>query len=184
MIRSGALRSRQAGFTLIEVLISLVLLMVGLLIAAELLMETAQLFATTSRETTERPIPLAIARLRADVQGADSASPLFTEEGDLSGVLLTGPTQAVVYYKEDTKLMRRVDRGSFEVETPEVIWENVIGWQAEVNGGVLDLRIDYMLRGAPPSPLPGMPVDRVPGYEMRTERMFFLTRGSGLGASW
>ena len=184
MIPRGAPRSRQAGFTLIEMLISLVLLMVGLLIAAELLMETAQLFATTARETTERPIPLAIARLRADVQGADSASPLFNEDGDLTGVFLARPDQAVVYYKEDTKLMRRVDRGSFEVDTPEVVWENVLAWRAEVNRGVLDLRIDYMRRGAPPSPLPGMPLDRVPVYEPWSERMFFLTRGSGLGASW
>lgn len=182
--------SGQAGFTLVEMLITLVLLLVGLMIASELLMEAAQLLATTSGEAADTPVPLAIARLRADVQGADSALPVFSEEGDLVALVFagrdaSGRERQVVYSKSEDILLRRVVRTDGSLPgSPEIVWKQVLGWRSEINGGLVDLRIDYMRRAVPRSPLPGLPVDRGPRAELRTERMFFLTRGSGLGASW
>jgi prepilin-type N-terminal cleavage/methylation domain-containing protein len=181
-------RSGQAGFTLIEMSVSLVLLFIGMMMAAELLMESAQLFATTSREANEMSVPLAIAGLRADAQGADFASAAITEEGDLAFLSFVsrdaaGREQVIRYLKNDTLLLREVNRID-GAEQPLTVWTNVTHWKCEINGGLVDLEIDYIRRALPRSPLPGLPVDRGPRAELRTERMFFLTRGRGLGSSW
>src|SRR3954471_23650575 len=101
--------SPQDGFTLVEMSIALVLLMLGLMLATQVLMETSQLFAETAGEAQDTPVPLVIARIRGDVQGAADASPLLLEDGSLGAVdMVGGPEGQVIYERRGTDLYRRV----------------------------------------------------------------------------
>ena len=71
-------RRRQAGFTIVEMMVALVLLLVGLMIAADLLDESSRLFVETAGEATDNPAPLAVARMRADIQASTSVTPLLS----------------------------------------------------------------------------------------------------------
>jgi prepilin-type N-terminal cleavage/methylation domain-containing protein len=92
------LRRRQAGFTVIEMTIALVLLLVGLMIAADLLMESSRMFVETSGEALDTPAALTDARIRNDVQGATSVTPQISRtDGSLVAVHVQGGGEDVVY---------------------------------------------------------------------------------------
>ena len=75
--------------------------MLALLLAAQLLMETSQLFAETSGEATDAPVPLVISRIRGDVQGAAGAYREVAEDGSLIAVTMVGgPGGRIVYTKQ------------------------------------------------------------------------------------
>lgn len=179
-------RSSQEGFTLVEMSIALVLLMLGLLLAAQILMETSQLFAETSGEAQDTPVPLVIARIRADVQGAAAASPVVLEDGKLGLVLVGGPEDKVIYLKQGTDLLRQVVPTAGETPGPTILWHNVIAWSCQVvpGTGLVDLQVTYRRRTVPHTPLAVMPAYRGPLTEVLTQRLYFLPRGGGLGDTW
>src|SRR4051812_40041029 len=98
----------QAGFTLIEMSVALVLLMVGLMIAADLLMETSQLFGDVAGQANDTPVPLAIARIRSDMQGASSVAIILTPTGPISRVEILRLGQQITYTKLGDALYRTV----------------------------------------------------------------------------
>ena len=77
----------QAGaYSLIS--IALLLMMVGLLLAAQLLMETSKLFAETAGEASDTPVPLVLARIRGDVQVSAAAAPVLQLDGSLGAITM------------------------------------------------------------------------------------------------
>lgn len=178
-------RSTQDGFTLVEMSIALVLLMLGLLLSAQILMETSQLFAETSGEAQDTPVPLVIARIRADVQGSAAASPVALEDGT-GLVLVGGPEDKVIYLKQGTDLLRQVVPTAGAVPAPTILWHNVVAWSCQVvpGTGLVDLQVTYRRRAVPHTPLAVMPAYRGPLTEVLTQRLYLLPRGGGLGDTW
>jgi prepilin-type N-terminal cleavage/methylation domain-containing protein len=180
-------RSGQAGFSLIEMAVSLALLLLGLAIAAQLLMETSQLFAETSGESVDTPVPLVIARIRGDVQGSVGAYPVVDpEDGKLIAVAIQGSSEQIVYRKSGPAIYRTVEPFDGSPKHTALLWREVTGWSCQQIGlkGLIQLEVTYRRRSMPATPLPTLPAIRGPVKEELTQKMFLLPRGAGLGETW
>ena len=179
-------RKRQRGFTLVEMAIALVLLIVGLLIAADLLMETAQLFAETSGESLDTPVPLVVARIRGDVQGGTGVVTVRNDDGSLQLVVVQGLGQQIIYEKRGETLERRVIVAGAPPRGAETLWRGVAAWSCRTLPGtrLVQFSVSYRRRAVARSPLPGLPADRGSKTELLTQSMFLLPRGAGLGDTW
>lgn len=178
----------QSGFTLIEISIALVLMMLGLLLAAQLLMETSKLFAETSGEATDTPVPLVLARIRGDVQGSAAAAPVLQANGSLAAITMVGgPEGEVVYTKQGTDLFRSIVPSNGDPpKPPALLWRGVTAWSCQMVAGsnLVDLQVTYLRRSLPHTPLAVLPAWRGALTEELTQRIFLLPRGGGLGTSW
>ena len=173
-------RSGAAGFTLVELLVSLFLLLLALALAAQLLVESSQMLADAAAEQVESPLPLAVARLRADIVGAAS----FTLLDDR--LLLEGhPAGTVLYEMTGDELRRIVVDAAGEPLGESVLLRGVAGWRcSEAGPRLLAVAIRYRRRAVRPSPLPVLPAHRGASSEERTETLLLAPRGAGLGGSW
>ncbi|HSS77546.1 MAG TPA: prepilin-type N-terminal cleavage/methylation domain-containing protein [Thermoanaerobaculia bacterium] len=178
----------QSGFTLIEISIALLLLMLGLMLAAQLLMETSKLFAETSGEASDTPVPLVLARIRGDVQGSAAAAPVLLMDGSLAAITMVGgPDGEIVYAKQGTDLFRSIVPATGEPPGPPVLlWRGVTAWSCQVVPGtnLVDLQVTYRRRSVPHTPLAVLPAYRGSLTEELTQRMYLLPRGGGLGDTW
>jgi prepilin-type N-terminal cleavage/methylation domain-containing protein len=178
--------ARQGGFTLVELLISLVLLVLALTLAAQLLLEASKLFAETSGEALDTPVPLAIARIRGDIQGATRVVPMLDKEGVLVQVAIQGYDGQIFYSKEGDTLYRTFVPRDEMPQDPAPLWRGVKTWSCARLPGtrLIDLEVLYTRRSTARTPLPTLPVDRGPLEETLTQRMFLLYRGGGMGGTW
>jgi prepilin-type N-terminal cleavage/methylation domain-containing protein len=176
-----------AGFTLIELTISLAILLFALALAAQILMETAQLFADSERQNRATSAPEAISRLRGDVLGATTFSITLHHDGTMDRLFLFGhPEGTVAYELLGGQLVRSVIAGSAPPSPGTPLWQGVTGWTARAlpaGGPLLDVEIDYLEPRAPRllALLPGV---GPPLILPRTQRLFLLPRGAGLGGGW
>ncbi|HET9209733.1 MAG TPA: prepilin-type N-terminal cleavage/methylation domain-containing protein [Thermoanaerobaculia bacterium] len=178
----SSLGRRQAGFTIIEMMIALVLLLVGLLIAADLLTESSRMFVETSGEALDTPAPLADARIRADVQGATSVAPVLSPlDGKLAAILVAGGGQEIVYQKTGDTIYRVINVPGGPPQTPVTLWRGVTDWKCEGGGqgSPALLTVTYTRRSTPHTPLPVLPAYRGPLQEEVTEVLYILPRGNG-----
>jgi prepilin-type N-terminal cleavage/methylation domain-containing protein len=173
---------RQAGFTIIEMTIALVLLLVGLLIAADLMMESSRLFVETSGEALDNPAPLAAARIRADIQGSTSVTPQYSliDTNKLDSVHIRGGGQEIVYQKTGDAIYRVVSVAGLP-EDPVILWRGVKDWSCDPGstGAPAFLKVTYLRRSTPHTPLPVLPAYRGPLTEEVTEALYVLPRGNG-----
>ena len=176
-------KRRQAGFTIVEMMVALVLLLVGLMIAADLLDESSRLFVETAGETLDNPAPLAAARMRADIQNATSVTPQFSPlDGTLDSVYVLGGGQKIVYQKTGDTIYRTVYPSPGDPpQDPGELWRGVTFWSCDPGGmdSPAILTIAYTRRTTPHTPLPVMPVYRGPLQEEAKEVLYVLPRGNG-----
>jgi prepilin-type N-terminal cleavage/methylation domain-containing protein len=177
-------RRGQRGFTVVELSISLLILLLALALAADLFLETSKLLAYTSGEALDAPVPLVIARIRADVQGSVGVVPVLTEDGALEAILVQELDRRIVYEKRGDALYRRIVPASGGPPSePQLLWPAVSGWSCRIVGAnLVHLEVTYRRRAVPRSPLPTL--DRGPATEELTQKMFLLPRGAGLGETW
>ncbi len=169
------------GFTLVEVLIALVLLILALALAAQLLEESAQRLAAVQGEATEPPADLLLARLRGDVRAAASLAVLPDGALRLDG----HPAGTVVYRRLGSELRREVYGADGELAAATPAWRNVVGFaSAALSDRLAAVAVRYRRRKLGRSPLPGLPVDRGPAWEERSESLVAAARGAGLGPGW
>lgn len=186
-------RSAEAGFTLPELLITLALMMLVLTLAAGLLLESSRLLVETAGEQKDAPVPLLLARIRGDVLGASSFVTTMAEDGESPRLLLVGHPQGTIQYERvDGDLRRGVVVGG-RLEHEAVVWQGLVSWSCsrvpvvdleEQRPDVLRLDFVYQRRSTPRTPLPILPAFRGPVEETRTETLFLVPRGNGLGTSW
>jgi prepilin-type N-terminal cleavage/methylation domain-containing protein len=170
----------QAGFTLVELLVSLVITMLALALAAQVLMESSQMLVDAAAEQADAPMPLVVARLRGDVRAAAS----FQVVG--STLLLEGhPAGAVVYERVGEELRRTVLDGSGGVLGSAPALRGVTGWSCFPAGpGLLGVNLVHRRSALRRGPLPALPARRGPKQEERSELFLVAPRGSGLGERW
>ena len=178
---------REAGFTLIELVLAMALFLLGLALATQILMETAQLFAETSGEALDTPVPLVLARIRADVQGAVSVFPIEDPDGELVTLAIQGFGRQIFYQKQDEALYRTVVPASGPPKKPTLLWRDVTAWKCKMLGpnlNLVNLEVTYRRRSVPRTPLPRLPAFRGSLTEELTQKMYLLPRGAGLGSTW
>ena len=177
------MNNRQAGFTLVELLISLLVMSVALALAAQVMMEAAQMLTDAAAEQADAPMPLVAARLRGDVRAAAGFEVLPGLEGP--ALFLEGhPAGLVVYQKVGDELLRTVldETGEVLGETPAL--RGVTSWScAPIAPGLVAVNLSHR-RSAIRGPLPALPGNRGPRSEERTESFLVAPRGGGLGFSW
>jgi type II secretory pathway pseudopilin PulG len=174
-----------AGFTIVELLFSLLVIGFALALAAQLLMETSQMMVDVAGEQTETSLPLARARLRADVQACRQAQ-VVPEDGRFELWLLGHPAGTVRYRKVGRELLRDVSTspGVWTAET--VALRNVQGWSALPASalGLVAVEIHTLRRAVRRSSLPAVPGTGAPGDQERVETLVAVPRGGGLGWGW
>lgn len=184
-MRPGS-RRRQSGFTLIEMLVTLVLVGFGLALAAQLLMETSQMMVDAAGEQTETALPLARARLRADIQACQTAQVVPGPGGRIAELWLLGrPAGPMRYRKVGRDLVREIasSGGAWDRQTP--VLRNVRSWDVlPLPGGMVVIEIHLLRRTIRRSPLPTVPGTRGPLEEERVETLVVSPRGGGLGLGW
>lgn len=164
----------------------MVLLVLALAIAAQLLLEASKLFAETSGEALDTPVPLAIARIRNDIQRAIRVAPVRDREGALVQVAIQGYAGQIFYSKEGNTLYRTFVPRDEMPQDPAPLWRGVKAWNCDRIPGtrLIDLEVIYTRRSTARTPLPILPIDRGPLTETLTQRMFLLYRGGGMGGTW
>lgn len=123
-MRRGRPRA-EAGFTLIELTVAMVLMIVALLLATDVLMESHTIFAEVARDLREPPLTQIVGRLRADVQAARSASGVPGLGGRLD-LTITG-VGVVRYGLVEGQLLRTVFRPGIATSSAPILYD-VTSW--------------------------------------------------------
>ena len=178
-------RTSEGGFTLVELLISLLIIGFALAVAAQVLMETSQMMVDAAAEQTETALPLARARLRADIQACRQAMVVPEIGGRFELWLLGHPAGTVRYRKAGRELRRDLAAGSGLWEGETVLLRNVEGWGVlPVAPGLVGLEFRTLRRGIRRSPLPALPGRGRPGDEALVETLVTMPRGGGRDEGW
>jgi len=175
----------QAGFTLVELLVSLVITMLALALAAQVLMESSQMLVDAAAEQADAPMPLVVARLRGDVRAAASFQIIAGLNGEPALLLEGHPAGAVVYERVGEQLRRTVLDGSGDVLGSATALRGVTGWSCLPAGpGLLAVTLAHRRSALRRGPLPALPGQRGAKQTERSELFLVAPRVSGLGESW
>lgn len=176
--------NRQAGFTLVELLISLVVMALALALAAQVMMEGAQMLTDAAAEQADAPMPLVAIRLRSDIRAAAGAEVLPGLEGP--ALFLPGhPAGLVVYQKVGDELRRTVVDETGKVRGSAPALRGVTAWTcAAIPPGLVAVTLSHRRSAIRGGPLPALPGRRGPRSEERTETFLVAPRGAGLGSGW
>ncbi len=150
---------RAAGFSIVELLVALVILLIGLAIAAEIGVRARALLARSVRDGLRPPIAAVLGLLRTDVQGAErfdaptSPDPLlgWTEED----LVLRGAAGTVFYRIESgikSRLLERVVLNAAGEETGRLaLVRDGANWRwRSIDPGLVEISIGYLAEpGAP-----------------------------------
>jgi prepilin-type N-terminal cleavage/methylation domain-containing protein len=178
-------RRRQSGFTLVELLISLLIVSLALGFASRLLMEVAVIFADSAADTAGDSMPLALGRLRSDARAARSFEVLADPAGDPMLLLSGHPAGDLLYERQGTVLLRsRLDPGGAVLDQG-VAARGVLGWDCRALApGLLEIAVTYRHRIPRTGSPVGLPGQRGPGTAPVSETFTVAPRGAGLGEGW
>lgn len=171
------------GFTLVELLIAATLLLLVLLLAGQVLLESQRMLLRTAAELESGPSELAVALLHSDLQSAGpvaiAPSPWTAAALELHG----HPDGRVVWELRDSRLVRVIrDAGGEEVER-RVVLQQVASWRwRALLPRLVDVHFGLEQRQAPRGPaiLARRPATRT---VLREERLRVALRGAG-GLAW
>jgi prepilin-type N-terminal cleavage/methylation domain-containing protein len=181
---------QQGGFTLVEVLVSLLVLLVVTAVAAQLLTESAQTFADIAGEQLDPIVPTALNLIRADVEQASSVVPSAAAPLPCGVLVALGGPLGTVSYTFDGKTLRRtVIDAAGKVLWDTTLLRQVTNWtcQAQVSATgavVVQLSLTYNRRALCHTPLTVLPAYQGSFVTSRTESFFVTLRGGGLGTTW
>ena len=177
-----ARRRREAGTTLLELLVAFVVVSVALMIAGRLLLEAQSRTVFEAQRTLEPVADLAIDQLRADLRLAQGVErPLFGgwERGPLE--LVGHPAGPVVYDALGGRLVRRIELDEGGGERPVLDRVTTFRWRLAADGAV-DVELAYRERHRLRALRAGGDWDGLEWVERRRV-VRIVPRGSG-GARW
>jgi type II secretory pathway pseudopilin PulG len=189
--RAHAAAGGAAGFTLVELLVSLGLLILALLLAAQLLGETEEMMVDAAAQVLDPAAALVAMRLRNDVQGATSVVATQLDlQGDCAALQVLGNSEGPIYYQLSSGALWR----------SVVVGADMPPRQAKILPGVSAFRCgNLVMPNAAPmawvdyhytrsrtrrSPLVLLPAFWAPRQEQASDTLFLTPRGAGLGQSW
>lgn len=171
----------EAGFTLVELMIALLLTLLALGLAAQVLLESAQMLTDTAAEQADAPVPLALGRIRGDVRSSRSYSVLPG-----SRLMLFGhPAGTLVYERSGGELTRTVLDPHGSPLGSATVMRRVTDWSClAVTSRLVSITFRYERHAPRRSPLPTAPGQRGAKSEERVESILLAPRGGGLGVRW
>jgi len=180
----GAMRSRRGrarragGFTLLELLVALTVLLLATVVIAELLDATSVLAAEAGRDLAAPDASWALARLRRDLRGAASAhAGAFATGAPL--VLEGHPAGRVVYQRVGRRLERSLTSDSGAEATATVL-EGVAAWSwNETAPGLVEIQLAVRLPGRGRGRAWQAAQSRLESHHLAV-----VMRGAGRGRSW
>jgi hypothetical protein len=128
---------RKAGFTIVELVITLAVLMVAMMIASGLLLEAIRIFSASGREQREPSSELALRLLREDIR---TSAPIT--DGGGTSLVCRRPDRTDIWELAGDRLMRRgvgplgEDLGS----RPMLDRVQVFSWSA-MGGGLVRIQV-------------------------------------------
>jgi hypothetical protein len=148
----------QAGFTLLELVISTTVLMVVMLFALQMLGEAGKLYSNAQVEFAEPSLDLTTRWLRRDSQGASELA-LVPHEATPDPLELWGNVEGLIRYEKVGDSLERVILG---MEGEEIgrrtMLRGVVRWQwRAVAAGLVEIELIYQHRVAPPTTRHGGP---------------------------
>ena len=146
------MRRRGArGFTVIEALVALSIVLLGLLLAVRMLLESRQLFLDAERRAQDPVVTVTLAQLRKDLEESSktlTTSPIWTNgalalEGD--------PAGTVLYQQNDHDLVRSVLAADGTVKSSRTMLRPVADWRwRTVQSDLVDVEIEVELHDPVP----------------------------------
>lgn len=126
---------RSAGFTVLELLISFVILLIAMTIAGRLLLESQARMAHAARQALEPVAATALKQIRADIRASESV-PAFDHEWSWEPLVLRGhPAGTVTYQRTGSDLMRIVNAGSSSETSERLMMRAVSIWRWRLSPG-------------------------------------------------
>ena len=179
-------RGAAAGFTLVEVLISLLLLILALSLAAQLLAETQQMLVDAARQALDPAAALVATRLRVDVLGATGAVAAQNLDQSCAFLELIGnPEGPIVYQRSAGALVRTVLAADGTPQGSLVLLRGATAFSCSTSslGAAEVVLLDYRYRRSRTrrSPLPLLPAMWGAAQEEARESLVLTPRGSGMG---
>ncbi len=117
------------GFSVLELLISFVILLIATMIAGRLLLEAQARMSHSARQALEPVADIALKLIRADVRSAGRV-PILDHEWSWEPLVLLGhPAGTVTYERTDGDLVRTVDAGDGSEPGERVVMRSVSIWR-------------------------------------------------------
>jgi prepilin-type N-terminal cleavage/methylation domain-containing protein len=179
----------EAGFTLVEMVVSLLLLAVALAMSVQLLGETQQMLVDSAREALDPAAALIATRLRGDVLGATVAIAAHQPDLSCDYLELVGHPPGPIFYRlAGGALVRSVVTGGGAPPSSVVMLRGATSFSCVSSslGGpeVVLLAYQYRRTRTRRSPLMLLPALWGPRWEVVSESLVLTPRGGGLGTSW
>lgn len=168
----------EGGFSLLELLVSMALMLFGLALAAQLLLESQRTFALAGRASQEPLAGYAVARLTADVQAASGA-----EAAADGALLLTGhPEGTLRWERRGESLLRTVIAPDGTIRSHRPVLRRVTVWSWSWSSDLVTAVLAYR-RG---SALRYVTTPELPPEVVREERLLLQVhpRGQGRWNRW
>lgn len=182
-------RSAAAGFTLVELVVSLALLALGVAISAQLLGESQQMLIDAGSEVLDPAAALVATRLRNDVLGATGAVAAQNPDLSCAYLELVGEPPGPIFYRlTGGALVRTVLAADGTPLGSSILLPKAASFLCVTSslGGptVVLLSYSYRRSGGRRSPLPMLPGLWGPRQQLVQESLILTPRGAGLGNSW
>ena len=132
--RTGGPSSAVGGFSLFEMLVSLAVLLVGMALASQILLESQTRIAHSSRRALDPVGELAMKQVMADVRAGGAIAHDDYEWSWTPLVILDHPAGAVRYEKQGNELLRSVS--GREVDGKRTVLRGVRVWRWRVRRDV------------------------------------------------
>ena len=126
-------RVPQAGFTVLELIISFAILLIAMMIAGRLLLEAQARMSHSARQALEPVAAIALKQIRADIRSSTEV-PAYGSAWNWEPLILLGhPNGTVSYKKLGDDLVRIVSRGSVTEPASRIILRSVSVWRWRLN---------------------------------------------------
>lgn len=131
----SARRKSQAGFTLIEIMVSMLVFLVVLMVTNGLLVESLRIFSNSGRELREPGMELALRLLREDLH---ASAPLPAGPSSHLGLPCYRPGRIDVWEMDGNRLVRRTYDPGWNLLGTRPMLDGMIGfeWWPMVDGTV------------------------------------------------
>lgn len=142
---------RERGFTLLEMVISVLILSVAMMIASSLLLEARGHLHHASSQLLEPLVDSAVEQIRADLRASSSISaPLVPGWSRDPLILLGHPAGVLIYEKRGERLYRRISTGgpARRVSSEErLVLEQVTTWRWRQRGNAVEVDLGHRRLG-------------------------------------
>lgn len=182
--RSGA--GGEAGYSLLELVVSTLVLAVVLMVAARLLLESQWMFLRSASEANNPDVGLALTQIRNDLRASSSVRFPASRWSPTGLDLLGHPAGELRYQTRGDTLERIVfDDGGLELGRRPVL-RGIVRWRwRQVGAGLVDIELSHASRRAPRGTNLVAPPNRRPGVVEETSHLLRIAlRGAKTGRGW